>query len=156
MVQRNAVWVEQGEGFALLVHLGQALDHQVLHNALPGVLRVGADTGDKAHMVDRIVDVHFQRIDGKLGHQRVSIKAAQHIGAFQHRKLGLLDLVVLPAGGGKLFFCDLKGVAEQCVVLIQILRFQITGQIMVCGVHTNTPVLTGSDGWDRGTGTPRP
>ena len=54
------------------------------------------------------------------------------------------------------FFRDLKGVAEQCVVLIQILRFQITGQIMVCGVHTNTPVLTGSDGWGRGTGTPRP
>ena len=156
MVQRNAVRVKQGEGFALFVHLGQALDHQVLHNALPGVLRVGADTGDKAHMVDRIVDVHFQRIDGKLGHQRVSIKAAQYIGTFQHRELGLLDLIVLPACGSQLFFRDLKGVAEQCVVLIQILRFQITGQIMVCGVHTNTPVLTGSDGWDRGTGTPRP
>ena len=156
MVQRNAVRVEQGEGFALLVHLGQALDHQVLHNALPGVLRIGADTGDKAHMVDRIVDVHFQRIDGKLGHQRVSIKAAQNIGTFQHRELGLLDFIVLPACGSQLFFRDLKGVAEQCVVLIQILRFQITGQIMVCGVHTNTPVLTGSDGWGRGTGTPRP
>ena len=156
MVQRNAVRVEQGEGFALLVHLGQTLDHQVLHNALPGVLRVGADTGDKAHMVDRIVDVHFQRIDGKLGHQRVSIKAAQHIGTFQHRELRLFDLVVLPACGSQLFFRDLKGVAEQCIVLIQILRFQITGQIMVCGVHTNTPVLTGSDGWGRGTGTPRP
>ena len=66
MVQRDGIRVEQREGFALLVHLGQALDHQLFHDALPGVLRVGADAGDKADMVHRIVDVHLQRVDRKL------------------------------------------------------------------------------------------
>ena len=36
----------------------------------------------------------------------------QHIGAFQHRELGLLDLVVLPAGGGKLFRSVFKGICR--------------------------------------------
>ena len=66
MIQRDRIWVEQREGLALFVHLRQPLDHQVLHNAVAGVLRVGADAGHKAHMVDGIVDVHLQRVDCEL------------------------------------------------------------------------------------------
>ena len=121
------------------MHLGQALDHQLFHDALAGVFRVGADAGNKADMVHRIVDVHLQRVDCELGNEGVPIEAAQHIGAFQHREFRLLDLIVLPAGRGQLFLRDLKGVAEQGVVLIQILGFQIAGLIMFGGVHHKTP-----------------
>ena len=139
MVQRDGIRVEQREGFALLVHLGQALDHQLFHDALPGVLRVGADAGDKADMVHRIVDVHLQRVDRKLRDEVFAIEAAQHIGALQHRELGLLDLIVLPAGGGQFLFRDLKSIPQQRVVLVQILRFEVAGGIMFCGVHDNAP-----------------
>ncbi len=118
MVQRDGIRVEQREGFSLLVHLGQTLDHQLFHDALPGVLRVGADAGDKADMVHRIVDVHLQRVDRKLRDEVFAIEAAQHIGALQHRELGLLDLIVLPAGGGQFLFRDLKSIPQQRVVLV--------------------------------------
>ena len=90
-------------------------------------------------MVHRIVDVHLQRVDCELRNEGVPIEAAQHIGAFQHREFRLLDLIVLPAGRVQLFLRDLKGVAEQGVVLIQILGFQIAGLIMFGGVHRKTP-----------------
>ena len=156
MVQRDGIRVEQREGFSLLVHLSQALDHQLFHDALPGVFRVSADTGDKADMVHRIVDVHLQRVDRKLRDEVFAIEAAQHIGALQHRELGLLDLIVLPAGGGQFLFRDLKSIPQQRVVLVQILRFEVAGGIMFCGVHDNVPEITESDGWGRGTGTQLP
>ena len=66
MVQRDGVGVEQGEALAILVHLGQSLDHQPLHDAVAGVLRVGTHAGHKAYVIYRVVDVHFQRVDREL------------------------------------------------------------------------------------------
>ena len=135
MIQRDGVGVEQRERLALLIHPGQALDHQLFHDALPGVLRVGADTGDEADVVDFIVDVHFQRVDRELGDEGIAVKTAQHIGAFQHREFGLLDLIVFPACRRQFLLRHLKGVAEQGVILIQVVRFQIARGVMLCGVH---------------------
>ena len=66
MVQRDGVGVEQGKALALLVHLGQSLDHQPLHDTVAGVLRVGTHAGHKAYVIYRVVDVHFQRVDREL------------------------------------------------------------------------------------------
>ena len=141
MVQRDGVGVQQGKALALLVHLGQTLDHQPFHDAVAGVLRVGAHAGDKAHMVHGIVDVHLQRVDRELGDKAFAVKAAQHIGAFQHRELGLLDLVVLPAGGGQLFFGDLKGIPQQGVILIDIIGLKIADCIIFGGIHGVLPLF---------------
>ena len=84
VVQRDGVGVEQGKALALLVHLGQALDHEPLHDAVAGVLRVGTHTGHKAHMVNGVVDVHLQRVDRELRDKVFSVKAAQHVRALQH------------------------------------------------------------------------
>ena len=140
MVQRDGVGVEQGEALALLVHLGQSLDHQPLHDAVAGVLWVGTHAGHKAYVIYRVVDVHFQRVDRELRDEVFAVKAAQHIGAFQHRKLGLLDLVVLPAGGGKLFLGHLKGIAQQGVILIEIVGLKITVCIILGRVHDRLPL----------------
>ena len=141
VVQRDGVGVEQGKALALLVHLGQALDHEPLHDAVAGVLRVGAHTGHKAHMVNGVIDVHLQRVDRELGDKVFAVKAAQYIGAFQHGKLGLLDLIVLPAGGGQLFFGDLKGVPQQGVILIDIIGLKIANCIIFGGIHGDLPLF---------------
>ena len=86
-------------------------------------------------MVDFIVDVHFQRVDRELGDEGIAVKTAQHIGAFQHREFGLLDLIVFPACSRQFLLRHLKGVAEQGVILIQVVRFQIARGVMLCGVH---------------------
>ena len=143
MVQRDGIGIQQGKALALLVHLGQPLDHQPLHDAVAGVLRVGAYAGDEAHMVHGVVDVHLQRVDCELGHQTVPIEAAQHVGTFQHRELGLLDLIVLPAGGGQLFFRDLEGIAQKRVVLVQIIGLQITICIIFGRIHAKLPLFCG-------------
>ena len=141
VVQRDGVGVMQGEALALLVHLGQALDHQPLHDAVAGVLRVGAHTGDEADVVHRVVDVHLQRVDRELGDKVLAVKAAQHVGALQHGELGLLDLVVLPAGGGQLLLGHLKGVPQQGVILIEIIGLKIAVCIIFGGIHGWTSSL---------------
>ena len=55
-----------------------------------------------------------------------------------------------------ILFRDLKSIPQQRVVLVQILRFEVAGGIMFCGVHDNVPEITESDGWGRGTGTRLP
>ena len=63
MVQRNAVRVEQGEGFAFLVHLGQALDHQVHGSTyFSEPIAFEMDDGDikesiRPYAMGRIIDV---------------------------------------------------------------------------------------------------
>ena len=92
-------------------------------------------------MVHRVVDIHFQGVDRKLGHKAVTVKAAQHICTLQHGEFGLFDLIVLPAGGSKLFFGDLKGVPQQGVILVQIVGLQITHGIIFGGIHEKLPLF---------------
>ena len=123
-VQRNGIGIQQRERAVVLTHARQALYHQALHNAVPGVLRIGADAGHESHRVFRTVNVHLQRIHRELRHQVVPVKAAQHVRPLQHRELRALYLVVLPAGFGKLLLRDLECVSQQRVVLVDILYRQ--------------------------------
>ena len=94
-------------------------------------------------MVNGVIDVHLQRVDRELGDKVFSVKAAQHVRALQHGELGLLDLVVLPSGGGELIFRDLKGIAQKGVVLVQIIGLQITICIIFGRIHAKLPLSGG-------------
>ena len=74
--------------------------HQPLHDAAAGILRIRAHSGNKADGIHHAVDVHLQRIDRDLRYQIVSVEAAQHVRTLQHRELGLLDFIILPAALG--------------------------------------------------------
>ena len=82
-----------------MTHVTETLAHELLHDALAAVFRIGTDTGDKAYRVDRTVDIHFQGIDSHLGDKGLVIKTAQNVCALQNGELGLFDLVVAPATG---------------------------------------------------------
>ena len=103
----------------------ETLLHQPFHQSVSRIFRIGAHAGDKPHGINGVIDVHFQRIDGDLRHQRVPVKAAQHIRTFQDREFGLLDLVAAPPAEGKILLRDLKGIAQKGVVLFKVVRFQI-------------------------------
>ena len=68
------------------------------------------------------VYIHFQWIYGKLGNQGIPVKTSQHIRTLQYRKLRLFDLFIFPSGCRQLILRYLKGIAQQRVVLIQILH----------------------------------
>ena len=67
----------------------------------------------------------------------------EKVRALQHGKLGLLDLVVFPSGGGELIFRDLKGIAQKGVVLVQIIGLQITICIIFGRIHAKLPLSGG-------------
>ena len=75
--------------------------------------------------------------DMRLGDEQKTVRA------LQHGELGLLDLVVLPSGGGELIFRDLKGVTQKGVVLVQIIGLQITICIIFGRIHAKLPLSGG-------------
>ena len=83
----------------------------------------------EADRVDRVVDVHLQRVGRKLRDEHVLVEAAQHVRALQHGELRLLDLVVPPARFRQLLLRHLKGVAQKRVVLFQVIRRQVTDSV---------------------------
>ena len=95
---------------------------------MAGVLRICAHTCDKAHLVALTVYIHIERIYRKLRHKLFSfvndIEAAEHIGSLKHRKLRLLDFVILPACLGKVCLRHLKSITKQCIVLLRIILCQ--------------------------------
>ena len=109
----------------LFAHVRQTLEHQLFHDAAPCKLRVGAYGCDKGDRIRCPVNVHFQRISCKLRYEIFTGEASHDIGALQYRELGLLDLIVLPAGLKKLLLRDLECIAKQRILLIQIVRCQI-------------------------------
>ena len=95
---------------------------------MTGVLRIRANTCDKAHLVALAVYIHIERIYSKLSHKLFSfvydIEAAEHISSLKHRKLRLLDFIILPTGLGKICLCYLKSITKQCIVLLRIILCQ--------------------------------
>ena len=114
----------------LFAHVRQTLEHQLFHDAAPCKLWVGTHRCDKGDRIRCPVNVHFQRISCKLRYEIFTGEASHDIGALQYGELGLLDLIVLPAGLKKLLLCDLECVAKQRVVLIQIVRCQIASALI--------------------------
>ena len=104
----------------------EAFVHYPLHYATSGVFGIGADARDKADGIDCAVDVHFQRVHCYLRHKLVTVKAPEHVRSLDYREFRLLYLVILPAALGKLLFGYLKGVAEEGVVLLKVVRFKIS------------------------------
>ena len=132
-VQRNGIGKQHGEGLALHPHVFQTQAHQPLHDAVTRVFRIGTHAGHKANGIGLAVDIHFQRVHGDLRNQIGPVKAAQHVGPFQHRKFRLLDLVIPPARFRQLLLRHLKSVAQQLIILFQIIGGQMAHLIM--GVH---------------------
>ena len=95
---------------------------------MTGILRIRANTCDKAHLVALAVYIHIERIYRKLSHKLFSfvndIEAAEHISSLKHRKLRLLDFVIPPAGLGKVCLRHLKSITKQCIVLLRIILCQ--------------------------------
>ena len=100
----------------------QTLIHQFFHNALPGIFRICTNTCNKSNGKYLPVYIHFQWIYGKLGNQGIPVKTSQHIRTLQYRKLRLFDLFIFPSGCRQLILRYLKGIAQQRVVLIQVLH----------------------------------
>ena len=65
-VERNRVGIEKRKGTVVFPHARETPDHQLFHDALAGVFRVGADAGDKTDGIADTVDIHVQRINREL------------------------------------------------------------------------------------------
>ena len=122
MIQRYGIWIQEGKRSSLLFHMFQTLIHQFFHNALPGIFRICTNTRNKSNGKYLPVYIHFQWIYGKLGNQGIPIKTSQHIRTLQYRELRLFDLFIFPSGCRQFILRYLKGIAQQRVVLIQILH----------------------------------
>ena len=120
-VQGDGIRKQHGKGLFLFPHMAKALVHQPLHETVAGIFRVGADAGDESDGVDGVVNIGVEGIDRDLRDKGLAVKAAQHIGALQNRELGLDDLVVVPAGVEQFLLRDLEGIAQQVVVLLQVI-----------------------------------
>ena len=125
-VERDGVGEQQRQGPAVLADAGEAQVQEVLHDSAAGVLGIRGDAGDMADIVDGGVDVHPQRVHGDLGDQLVPVPAAQDVRPLEYRELGLHDLVVPPSGAHEVLLGDLEGVAQERVVLIQVIGGQAT------------------------------
>ena len=125
-VERDRIGIEQGKRLPVFAHFRQSPLHQSRHESHAGIFRVSRDTGDESDGADDGMDVHVERIDRELGNKCVAVETAPDVGSFEYRKFGLLDAVFFPTVFLKGFFGDLKGVTEQCIVLIQIVRCQFT------------------------------
>ena len=58
--------IEKRKGTVVFPHARETPDHQLFHDALAGVFRVGADAGDKTDGIADTVDIHVQRINREL------------------------------------------------------------------------------------------
>ena len=92
------------------------------------VLRIRAHTCDKAYLVALTIYIHIERIYRKLSHKLLffvyDIEAAKHISSLKHRKLRLLDFIILPTGLGKICLCYLKSITKQRIVFLRIILCQ--------------------------------
>ena len=92
------------------------------------VLRIRAHACDKAYLVALTIYIHIKRIYRKLSHKLLfvvyDIEAAKHISSLKHRKLRLLDFIILPTGLGKICLCYLKSITKQCIVFLRIVLCQ--------------------------------
>ena len=79
VIQRNGIRIQQCKRLALMPHIGQALYHEFFHNAVSRILRIGADTCYKSDLKNRVVNIHFERINRKLRNECLSVKTAQHV-----------------------------------------------------------------------------
>ena len=86
-VERNGIRIQKRKRFVLAAHMRKAAIHQLLHDALAGILRIGAHTRHKADRINLAIDVHLQRIDCELRRKRLSIEAADHVRAVKDREL---------------------------------------------------------------------
>ena len=128
-VQRDGVREENGERLVLLAHAHKALAHKPAHDALASILRVGGNTRDETDLVDGLVNVHLQRVDGKLRDKAVTVVAPQDVGTLDDRELGLLDGVVAPTVGHKLLLGHLEGIAQQRVVLVEVIHREVADDV---------------------------
>ena len=128
-IQRDGVGEENGERLVLIAHAHETLAHKPAHDALTGVLRVGGNARDETDLVDGLVNVHLQRVDGKLRDKAVAVVASQDVGALDDRELGLLDGVVAPTVGHKLLLGHLEGVAQQRVVLVEVVYREVADNV---------------------------
>ena len=87
MIQRDRIRIEKGKRPSLFLHMGKAFKHQLLHNTLSGVFRIGTDARYKPYLKNLSVNIHFQRIDRKLRDQGIPVKTAQYICSLQYREL---------------------------------------------------------------------
>ena len=94
----------------LVAHSRKTLSHELFHEAMTGILRIRANTCDKAHLVALAVYINIERIYRKLSNTLFSfvndIEAAEHISSLKHRNLRLLDFVILPACLGQVCLCQ--------------------------------------------------
>ena len=134
-VERDGVREQHPEGLFALPHVYQRLVHQALHDAVPGVFRVGADAGDEPDGVHRVVDIRLQGVDGNLRNEGFAVKTAQYVRALEHGALGLLDFLVLPTGVEQLLLCHLKGITKQGVVLVKVVGRQRSYLIALRQIH---------------------
>ena len=117
----DRIGVEIADILLFLPHVFQGLLQQLVHQAHIGVFRVGPHSRQAAHGIGLPKNLDAHRIDRHLGNQGVAVKPADHVRFLHGWKFRPDDLLLLPAHGTELLIRHLEYIAQQGVILFQIL-----------------------------------
>ena len=77
------------------------------------------------------MDIHLHGVHRKLRYEALAVKASKHAGTSQNGKLRLPDILILPAGFLQSPFRHLKRIAQQSVILVEIIDGQLPDEEMI-------------------------
>ena len=123
-VIRNQVREEHRHALVVFAHVIKRLFHQMRHQPVPHVFRIGRHAGHAAHVVHRAEQIDLHRVDADLRSQLFPVKPAERLRLFEHGFFAALHFLLVPAERGQLAVRHLKRITEQRVILRGIVHRQ--------------------------------